>query len=61
MNEILNQIRRIFSDNGSTDRNFTKQEQKLKEANDKLQLATKNFIQAADMLSDLIRSRGLPD
>lgn len=61
MNEILNQIRRIFSDNGSADRNFTKQEQKLKEANDKLQLATKNFIQAADMLSDLIRSRGLPD
>lgn len=60
MNEVLNQIRRIFSDNGKGDKDFTQEEIKLKKALDELKEATRLFTNAASVLSDTIRSR-LPE
>jgi len=57
MNDVISQIRRIFSDDGKSDRDFTKEELKLRLANDKLKEATSKFIDAASMLSDTIRAQ----
>lgn len=57
MNDVISQIRRIFSDDGKNDRDFTTEELKLRLANDKLKEATSKFIDAASMLSDTIRAQ----
>lgn len=56
MNDVISQIKRIFSDDDNG-RDFTKEELRLKQANDKLKEATSKFIDAASMLSDTIKSQ----
>lgn len=51
MNNIINQFRRIYSDNGSGDRDFSKEEAKLKEAKDKLVMATNELSRASERLN----------
>lgn len=50
MNQILSQFRRIMSDDGRGDRDFTKQEDRLREAQAYLQRATAELQKAAELL-----------
>jgi hypothetical protein len=57
MNNIANQFRRIFADDGRGDKDFAKQEEKLRQAQQYLKEAADGLTKAANILSDLIRSR----
>lgn len=56
---MFNQIRRIWADNGSGDKDFTVQEQKLKDALKHLQEAADSLSRASETLLYVIRSKGL--
>lgn len=56
---VLNQFRRISYDNGSGDRDFTKQEKRLKQANDNLAAATQALVNASNHLNDVVAMNGL--
>lgn len=56
---MFNQIRRIWADNGSGDRDFTSQEQKLKDALLHLQKAADSLSRASETLLYVINSKGL--
>lgn len=58
MNHLINQFRRIMSDDGRGDRNFTKQETRLREAQQALRKATDELQRAAELLQSEILSRG---
>lgn len=60
MNEIVNQFRRIFADDGRGDKDFSKQERRLREAQKYLQEATESLSKAARLLTDAVHSKGLP-
>lgn len=51
MDKIISQFRRIYSDNGSGDMDFSKQEAKLKEARDYLINATQTLIKSSERLN----------
>ena len=51
MDKIINQFRRIYSDNGSGDMDFSKQEAKLKEAHDYLTNATQALVKSSERLN----------
>lgn len=57
MSSIVNNFRRIFSDNGSGDKDFTNQETRLREAQQYLKDAAEGLTKAAGILSDMIRNR----
>lgn len=57
MNQIINQFRRIFSDDGSGDKDFTDQELRLREAQSHLKEAAASLTRAANSLADFIKSR----
>lgn len=57
MNNIVNNFRRIFSDDGRGDKDFADQEQRLRQAQQFLKEATDGLTKAAGILSDLIKSR----
>lgn len=57
MNSILNNIRRIFVDNGQNDRDFTDQEKRLQTARSGLLAEAEALKNAANKLADLIRLR----
>lgn len=57
MMEVIKQFRRIYSDNGSGDKDFTRQEERLREAQQYLLEATQSLTKSANILSDLIKSR----
>ncbi len=50
MNQILSQFRRIMSDDGRGDRDFTKQEHRLRQAQQALREATDSLNRAAELL-----------
>lgn len=56
MNQVINQVRRIFSDDGRGDKDFTEQERRLDEARKKLTEATQALKRAAELLHDTIKS-----
>lgn len=56
---MFSQIRRIWADNGSGDKDFTPQEEKLKDALLHLQQAADSLSRASATLLDVIRSKGL--
>lgn len=56
---MFNQIRRIWADTGSGDRDFTPQEQKLKGALKHLQEAADSLSRASEALLDVLNSKGL--
>lgn len=54
---IVNNIRRIFSDDGRNDRDFTDQEQRLQQARAGLIAEADGLKRAAEALADLIKLR----
>ncbi len=52
MDKVLKQFRRIYSDNGSGDVDFTKQEEDLRVSRDKLNQATQDLVRASERLND---------
>lgn len=63
MNQILSQFRRIMSDDGRGDRDFTKQESRLREAQRSLLKATEELTRAAQLLKGelLLHERNTSD
>ncbi len=59
MTQIVNQVRRIWSDDGRGDKDFSEAETHLREAEDKLFKAADLMKHAAELLSGLLESRGL--
>jgi len=52
MDKILKQFRRIYSDGGSNDVDFSAQEERLRLADNRLTQATQELSRAADRLND---------
>ncbi len=59
MIHVVNQVRRIFADNGSGDRDYSAQEERLREAQKTLLEATHELTKASEILTDLLKSKGL--
>lgn len=59
MKQIANQFRRIFSDNGAGDKDFTEKETQLREAQNNLLKATDLLTKTSEILHGLIQSKGL--
>lgn len=57
MNQIVNQFRRIFADNGEGDKDFTEQETKLRIAQKNLWEATDLLRRTSEILTGLIQSK----
>lgn len=55
---MFNQIRRLWTDDGSNDRDFTPQEQKLKDALIHLKEAANSLSKASEVLIDVINTKG---
>jgi hypothetical protein len=51
MNQIINQFRRLYDDKGQDDHDFTKQEERLKDANLRLVEATNQLLRASERLN----------
>lgn len=51
MDRILKQFKRIYSDNGSGDVDFTKQEENLRIAENNLVQATQDLVRASERLN----------
>ena len=56
---MFNQIKRIWSDTGAGDKDFTPQEERLKNALSHLQQAADSLSKASQTLLDVIKSKGL--
>jgi hypothetical protein len=56
---VFNQIRRIWADDGAGDKDFTPQEEKLKDALLHLQQAADSLSRASQALRAVITSKGL--
>jgi hypothetical protein len=59
MMQVFNQFHRIFSDDGSGDKDFSQQEDRLHEVQQKLLQATDLLRQASETLTGLIKTKGL--
>jgi hypothetical protein len=59
MMQVANQFRRIFSDDGREDKDFSEQEEKLREVQQKLWNATDLLRHASETLTGLIKLRGI--
>lgn len=59
MIQVLNQVRRIWSDNGSGDKDFAEPERKLREAQQYLLESTTALRKASEILTGLLKSKGL--
>lgn len=57
MNQVLNQVKRLWSDTGSCDKDFTVEDIKLKKAQNHLREATEALTKASNLLTDLIKSK----
>lgn len=57
MNHVINQVRRIFSDDGKGDKDFSQQEASLREVQIKLMAATDLLKSASETLVDLIHAK----
>lgn len=55
---MINQIRRLWSDNGKNDMDFTEQEKKLQDALEHLKTAADSLSRASQTLLDVIHSKG---
>ena len=59
MNQIIKQLRRIYTDDGRGDRDFSRQEALLREAELNLIYATQELVRASQRLSDVVLEFGL--
>lgn len=55
---MFNQIRRIWADTGSNDKDFSPQEEKLKVALEHLKEASTQMSKAADLLLHVLQTKG---
>lgn len=55
---MFNQLRRIWADTGSGDKDFTPQEQKLKNALTHLKEAADSLSKASELLLHVIETKG---
>jgi len=51
MDKILNQFRRVYADNGSGDVDFTQDEKRLREAQERLAQATQELVRSSERLN----------
>lgn len=51
MEKFLNQFRRLYDDRGANDKDFTIDEKKLKEAQERLVDATSELVRSSDRLN----------
>ena len=51
MDKILNQFKRIYSDDGRGDMDFTEQEERLRLANERLKASTRELARVAQNLN----------
>lgn len=58
MNAILSQFRRIYSDYGQGDKDFSEQEARLRAANLKLQQAAQALVRSSVHLNDVLLANG---
>ena len=56
---MFNQIRRIWADDGRNDKDFSEQEQRLREALKHLKDAALSLSKAAENLTHVIETKGL--
>ncbi|MGY3527293.1 hypothetical protein ACVISU_000061 [Bradyrhizobium sp. USDA 4452] len=59
MIQVLNQFRRVWSDDGRGDKDFSSQESRLHEVQAKLEEATMLLRQASETLTGLLQTKGL--
>jgi len=57
--QVINQVRRIFADNGSGDMDYSAQEARLREAQQSVVDAANELTKASEILTDLLKSKGL--
>jgi len=60
MDKILNQFKRIYSDDGRGDIDFTGQEELLRQATERLSLHTRELARAAENLNRAAMAVGIP-
>lgn len=58
MMAILNQFRRIYSDDGRGDRDFSLQEERLRLAQQRLTESTKALVRSSQHLNDVLLANG---
>lgn len=61
MYSFLNQIKRLYIDNGSGDRDFTEQKEKCELAQQELARSTRELAKAAENLNRAALSAGFPE
>ena len=59
MIRVVNQLRRIWTDNGTSDRDYHDQECRLHEAQKSLYEAADEVTKASELLRDLLKIKGL--
>lgn len=57
LGKMINQIRRLWADNGKNDKDFTDQETKLRDALHHLKTAADSLSRASQTLLDVINSK----
>ena len=57
LNKMINQIRRIWADNGANDKDFTIQEEQLRSALEHLRDAAHSLGRATETLLDVINAK----
>ncbi len=60
MDKIANQFRRIYSDYGKGDTDFSKQEEQLRVAKNNLQQATQELVRASERLNTVAMGVDIP-
>jgi hypothetical protein len=58
MNSVLKQFRRIYSDHGINDKDFSAQEENLRLAQNKLIHATEELVRSSQHLNDVMLHHG---
>ena len=59
MMQVANQFKRIFSDDGRGDKDFSESEERLREAQKHLWAATDMLTKVSEILAGLIKTKGL--
>ncbi|WP_194471214.1 hypothetical protein [Bradyrhizobium sp. CCBAU 51753] len=57
MNQVINQFKRLFSDDGRSDKDFSGQEERLRRAQEELKEASASIARAANYLADFIKAQ----
>lgn len=61
MDKLLSQFRRIYSDNGKGDVDFSEAEEKLRQSRTRLNQATQELVKASQHLNNVAMGVDIPD